>query len=463
MSAKKEEKLVLPMGAPSEKQRLFLRDTHRFVAYGGARGGGKSWVVRCKAVLLALRHPGIRLLILRRTYPELMNNHVDPLSALLAPAGIRYNRREHVFAFPNGSTLRMGYCAADGHTAQYQGAEFDVIFFDEATNFKEAWIERILPSVRGVNRFPKRAYFTCNPGGPGHSYIKRLFIDRNFRPGEDPRDYSFIRARVTDNEALMKSQPDYIETLRALSPRLRRAWMDGEWDVLEGQVFEEFRNDPEHYADRRFTHVIDPFPPDPGARILRGFDWGYNKPFSMGWYALDPDGVLFRIAEFYGCRENEPDTGLRMAPDEVFREAARIEREHPYLKGRRILGVADPAIWSAEYGNSIAAAAERHGLYFDRADNARIPGWMQCHRRLAFDENGYARFYVYRTCRSFIRTIPVLEYDPVRPEDVDTKGEDHIADEWRYVCMARPVPPRAAGPEAEYRFAPDPLDDGRRK
>ena len=431
--------IELDWGTPSEKQRQFLRDTHRYIAFGGARGGGKSWVVRYKACNLALARPGIRILILRRTFQELNNNHIVPLGQMLAPLGIKYHRQDHVFRFPNGSVIRMGYCDNDGHTAQYQGAEYDVMFFDEATNFREEWIERILPSLRGVNDHPKRAYFTCNPGGPGHGYIKRLFIDRAYREGEDPNDYSFIQARVSDNPALMKAQPDYAESLRKLSPKLRRAWMDGEWDILEGQVFEEFANDPEHYADRRFSHVIDPFEPDRAMSLIRGFDWGYNKPYSCGWYAVDGDGVLYRVLELYGCRENEPDTGTRQTPDEVFREIRRIENEHPYLRGRRIRGVADPAIWNAEYGESIAETAGRHGVYFDRGDHRRIPGWMQCHERLRFDEEGRSRFYVFGTCRGFIRTIPLLEYDPRLPEDVDTRGEDHIADEWRYVCMSRPI------------------------
>lgn len=456
--------LTCAWGTPSPPQLEFLRDRHRFVAYGGARGGGKSWVVRLKAILLCSRWPGIRVLVMRRTFPELTANHVQPLQLMLSPLGVKYHQQDHVFRFPNGSTLRMGYCDNDGHLSQYQGVEYDVIFFDEATNFREDWIERILPSVRGVNGFPKRAYFTCNPGGPGHAYIKRLFVDRHYKPGEVPEDYSFIRARVTDNAVLMRTQPDYIKTLQGLSPKLRRAWMDGDWNVLEGQVFEEFRDDPAHYSDRVWSHVIDPFEPDPGWTYIRGFDWGYNKPFSMGWYAVDRDGVMYRILEYYGCVEDEPNTGLRLTPQEVFAEAARIEREHPWLKGRKITGVADPAIWNAEYGESIAETAGNYRLWFDKGDHARLTGWMQCHYRLSFDENGRSRFYVFRTCRDFIRTVPLLEYDPIKPEDIDTDGEDHIADEWRYVCMSRPITPREVSQEKRMILTTDPLgrDDIRR-
>ena len=455
--------VTVAWGTPNVKQDAFLRERHRYVAYGGARGGGKSWVVRYKAAMMAMQWPGIKILIMRRTFQELNNNHVIPLQQMLTPIGVKYNKQDHIFTFPRGSTIKMGYCDNDTHLGQYQGAEFDVIFFDEATNFKQEWVERILPSVRGANTFPKRAYFTCNPGGPGHGYIKRLFIDRKYKGSEKAEDYAFIKAKATDNTVLMKMQPDYLDTLKALSPKLRRAWMEGEWDVLEGQVFEEFRDDPEHYKDRQWTHVIEGFEPGPDWTLIRGFDWGYNKPFSMAWYAVDRDGILYRILEMYGCVRDEPNTGVKWTPDQVFEKTAKIEREHPWLRGRRIRGIADPAIWDAEVGVSIEETAARHGIYFEKGDHKRIAGWMQCHYRLSFDEQGYPRFYVFDNCTEFIRTVPLLEYDKYEPEDVDSDGEDHIADEWRYVCMSRPVKPRVPAQEPEFRYMVEPLDRSRRR
>ena len=199
--------LILQVQRPSEKQILFLQDHHKHVMFGGARGGGKSWAVRDKAKRLALRYPGIRLLIVRRTFKELENNHIQPLCAE-QPGIARYLKQQRQFFFPNGSTLRFGYCAKDSDLDQYQGAEYDVVFLDEATQLKELWIRKITACVRGVNGFPKRVYYTCNPGGVSHGYIKRLFIDRKYEPGENPADYSFIQSLVTDNTALKESQPD---------------------------------------------------------------------------------------------------------------------------------------------------------------------------------------------------------------------------------------------------------------
>ena len=433
--------ILLSIPSPNEKQALFLADQHRHIAYGGARGGGKSWAVRVKAVLLCLAWPGIRVLILRKTYRELLNNHVEPLMAMLPPSLARYNKTEKVFRFAGGSSIWFGYCGTDSDLDQYQGAEYDVLFFDEATQFKEDWIRKINLAVRQPNGLPKRSYYTCNPGGVSHSYIKRLFIDRRYEEGENSADYAFIPALVTDNKALMKSQPEYLQALQALPPKLRKAWLEGSWDLFEGQFFEEFRNDPDHYADRRYSHVIDPFPIPESWKCYRSFDWGYNKPFSCGWWVVDHDGVAYRVAELYGCT-GTPNEGVRQTPEQVFSQIARIEREHPALRGRRIIGIADPAIWASQTGKSIADMAAEQGVYFSPGDNKRIPGWLQLHYRLSFDDNGYPRMYIFSNCRDFIRTIPQLRYDDLRPEDLDTEGEDHIADETRYFCMARPIPPR---------------------
>lgn len=404
-------------------------------AYGGARGGGKSWAMRRKFILLALRYKGLRLLLLRRTMTELRKNHILPLMVELNGYA-SYKTSEKAFVFPNGSRLELGYCDNDGDQLQYQGAEYDVIGFEEATNFRPEWITFISTSLRTVRQdFKPRIYYTCNPGGIGHSYIKRLFIDRKFNEGEDPADYVFIPARVYDNEVLMRSNPEYIKMLEALPQAKRKAHLEGNWNVYEGQVFEEFRDDTEHYLDRRYTHVIKEFDIPRSWRVYRSFDFGYSKPFSCGWWAVDFDGRLYRILELYGCVKNAADTGVKWSPDKIFEEIARTEREHEYLRGRQIYGVADPAIWEKSGGVSIAETAERHGIFFDKGDNKRIPGWMQLHFRLQFDEDGIPMIYIFQNCRSFIRTLPTLTYDPHIPEDIDTSLEDHIADETRYMCM----------------------------
>lgn len=468
--------LIMPQ--PSDKQKLFLEDRHKYVGYGGARGGGKSWVVRWKAVLLAMKHAGIKIMIVRRSYPELQENHILPLCEMLMvgtkDALAKYNDSKKHLVFPNGSRILFRYCETDKDTLRFQGTEVDVLFVDEATQQSEDKMDRLKACVRGVNEFPKRIYYTCNPGGEGHGWMKRLFIDREYKEGEKPEDYAFIQALVTDNKALMESDPDYYNQLLALPPKLRAAWLEGRWDIFEGQFFEDFcptvdmasaeaagcTDDKETLLDeRRWVHVIPAFDISEGEcagwNIIRSYDFGYGKPFSCGWWAIDYEGVMYRVMELYGCT-GEPNEGRRWTPDQQFAEIARIEREHPWFRGRNITGVADPSIWDKSRGESINDSAVRHGVYFTPGDNARIAGWMQCHYRLQFDSNGRPRMYVFDNCKDFIRTIPLLVYDEHKVEDVDTDLEDHIADEWRYAAMSRPVKPLR--PVARRKIFNDPLD-----
>ena len=423
-------------------------------------------------------------MIVRKTYPELTENHINPMCEMLKcfhpdknERIASYNDSKKNITFPNGSRILFRYCDTEKDADRFQGTEVDALFIDEATQQSEEKFKKLSACVRGVNNFPKRVYLPCNPGGEGHAWVKRLFVDRRYEANEKPEEYVFIKSLVTDNKVLLESQPDYIEQLEALPPRLRKMWLEGDWEFYDGQFFEDFRTEPdaikcaeaditiEEAKERgRWTHVIKPFDMSAGDKrswkIYRSYDFGYAKPFSCAWWAIDHDGTMYRIMELYGCTAN-PDEGLKWSPDQQFKEIARIEREHPWLKGRQIEGVADPAIWDASRGESIADTATKYGVYFSPGDHERLAGWMQCHYRLQFDESGYARCYVFDNCKGFIRTIPLLMYDEHKPEDLDTKLEDHIADEWRYMCMSRPVTPLR--PVEQKSILSDPLDQFKKR
>ena len=458
---------------PQERQAVFMQRGEDEVLYGGAAGGGKSDAL----VIEATRQvdiPYYKGLILRKTYPQL--TELIEKSRRYYPAafpGARYNEQRHTWTFPSGAKVVFGSLQHERDKFNYQGKAYDFIAFDELTQFSfEEYI--YLKSRNRPNGPGTRVYMrsTANPGGVGHAWVKERFITAGapmetlweeavvvYPDGHSEKQRlsrAFVPSTVFDNRILLQNDPRYLARLASLPERERRALLYGDWDSYKGQFFEDFRIEPDMRAanvagvnlpretlrqQRRWCHVIEPFPIPAAWRIYRSFDWGYNRPFSLGWWAVDPDGVVYRILEMYGCTET-PNQGVKWVPEKVFREIARAEREHPWLKGRRIGGVADPAIWNAETGVSIAETAGRCGVWFDKGDHQRIPGWMQLHYRLSFDENGFPGLYVFNTCKAFIRTVPTLRTDPARPEDLDTAGEDHAADETRYFIMSRPIQPR---------------------
>ena len=452
---------------PNRKQAQFLNSRTRHTAYGGARGGGKSWIIRVQSIMDAATYgapdrwsEGIKLCIVRRTLQDLMKNHLTPLKMMIGDMAT-YNSNDKRFNFKNGATIQLAYCDNDNDADHFQGIEYDEIFIEEATQLKPEWIVKIATSCRGVNSFPHRVFYTCNPGGPGHAYIKRLFVDRLFKDDEKPEDYSFIQAKVTDNKILMEYSPEYVSFLKNLPPKIRSPWLDGSWDIYQGQNIEQV-NDPDHYEDGKWTHVIDPVPIRKHWTIYRGLDWGFFRPFSVGWYAVDEDGVMYRFKELYGVQksgnESLANMGVQWPPERVFKEIYEIEHNDPQLKNREIIGIADPAIFQSQTGVSIADTGMDCGVYFHPGDNTRLAGWMQCRYRMQFNEWGIPRFYVFNTCKEFIRTIPTLMHDERNVEDMDTEGEDHIADDWRYVCMQNLVKPIVEEPEYRPEWGADPLN-----
>lgn len=426
----------------TKKQKEFVDAKEDEVLYGGAAGGGKSFGQVIDAFLTAMRYPGIRQAMFRNSFPELSRSLILTALTHLPRDTFTYHSLSHTMRFTNGSTIEFGYLDSDSDVAKYQSAEYDVLRFDELTHFTDYQYTYMRSRLRGANRFPKQMKSSTNPGGRGHAWVKQLFIEGG---GEDGLTRRFIPARVTDNRFLMEADPRYIERLQSLPAHEMRALLLGDWDVYEGQFFEEFRNDAAHYDDRRYTHVIRPFPVPRTWRVYRSFDFGYARPFSVGWWAVDYDGRLYRIGELYGCARDasgreKPNVGVKWTPEDIFRAIGEYEKENSDLRGRDILGVADPSIWDKSRGTSVAETGEALGIFFERGDNHRLPGWMQLRNRLRFDEEGLPMLQVFDTCKSFIRTVPTLIYSKEHPEDLDTDGEDHIADEVRYMCMLRPMP-----------------------
>lgn len=411
--------MILRIDEPNPRQREFLKETHRFVAYGGARGGGKSWAIRTKAVLLSLRYAGIRILILRRSFPELRDNHIQPLRSKLVGVAV-YKETDKTITFPNGSTVRFGYMDTEADADQYQGQEYDVIFIDEATQFSEMQYRKLMACLRGVNDFPKRMYLTCNPGGVGHAWVKRLFIDRDFLPGENPDDYVFIPARVSDNTALLNSDVGYVQMLESLPPDLRRAWLDGDWDALAGQYFAEFR---------RELHVVEPFEIPQHWRRYFAMDYGLDM-LAGYWAAFDEAGRCCIYREIYQS-------------DQIVSEAARGIRS--LSEGESIEAYLAPSdLWGrmADTGKSQAERFAEEGLRLSQVvARSRVDGWMDLHEWLKGEEPALR---IFSTCGNLIRCLPLLQHDARNPNDCATEPHEitHAPDALRYLLAGRPAPGR---------------------
>ena len=423
----------------------FWRFRGRYRVCKGSRASKKSKTTALNLLVRMMQYPEANLLVVRKTFNTLRDScwsdlrwaahrlrvekywsfTVSPLAAVYKPTG------QQVFFRGLDDPQKLASISCPKGVLCW-------CWIEEAFEIeREADFDMLDDVIRGdvPAGYFKQLTLTFNPWSPS-SWLKRRFFD----PPDSAEKLS-MTTNYRCNEWLDDADRRRFEEMKRTNPTRFRVAGDGEWGVDGGAVFEEWRDEPAHYRDRLWTHVIEPFEIPEDWRVYRGFDFGYAKPFSVGWFAVDHDGRLYHFLELYGCTE-EPNTGVKWTPDEIFSEIRRVETEHRWLKGKRIQGIADPSIWDASRGESVYETACRHGVYFDPGDNQRIPGWMQMHYRLRFDGAGVPMLYVFRSCRGFLRTIPLLKYDRVRPEDVDSELEDHIADMCRYVCMARPMNPR---------------------
>lgn len=409
------------------------------VFFGGARGGGKTdgmlgdWLGHADRYG---RHANG--LMVRRELTQLRET-IERSKEIYTHLGARYVDDEKQWRFRNGARLKFAYLERDSDAEVFQGGSFSRLYVEEIGNFPDPKpIFKLMATLRSGAGVPVGFRCTGNPGGPGHGWVKARYIDPHplgMKPITDDNGLQrvFIPSKVSDNKILLSRDPGYVNRIKASgSPELVKAWLDGDWNVVAGAFFPEFG----------IHHVV-------AARSLpaewtrfRSMDWGSARPFSVGWWAVSdgsmeefPRGSIIRYREWYGA--SSPNVGLRMPAEDVGKGI--VDRE----KGDRLtFGVLDPAAWISDGGPSIAERLFRAGASFRRADNSRVAkmgamgGWDQVRSRL-LGEEGKPMIYFFATCPAIIRTLPALQSDPDRPEDVDSSGEDHACDETRYACMAR--------------------------
>jgi phage terminase large subunit len=447
--------VVIPIGidltiSPQPKQIEFFLASSKYVAYGGARGGGKSWALRTKAVILALKYSGIKILIIRRTLKDLRANHELPLMEFLnvkdkPNAVARYDSHNKEFHFPNKSMIKLGYCDSEGDVLQYQGQSYDVVCLEEATQFTEFMFMKLQMANRRsdtlLEPFVSRMYLTCNPGGVGHAWVKRLFIDRQYKELENPDDYTFISAKVYDNEWIVKNDPKYIEMLEALPEEERKAMLDGSWDVYEGQFFPEF--------DREI-HVVKPFDIPRHWKRYRSLDYGMDMT-ACYWYAVDEDGNIYVYKELH-----EPNLILKQAAQRI----VEMTDSDEFI----ISTYASPDLWNRrqETGESGYETMAQQGLFgLVSANNKRIEGWRQVREVLAKRTDRYGnqtpRLRIFQNCTELIKNMPLLRYDPKKPEDAASTPHEvtHAPESLRYFCASSRVSPTYV----EQAFVPQPFSD----
>jgi hypothetical protein len=420
------------------------------VFFGGARGGGKSDGVLGDWMFHADRYgANASGLMIRRTYVELADM-IERSRVLFTPLRWTYTENEKVWRAPNGARLKFAYLDRDADAEGYQGHSYTKLYIEEAGNFPSpAPIFKMFATLRSGAGVPVSVRLTGNPGGPGHQWVRARYVDpaplghRIIRDPVTGLERIYIPSRVGNNQHI--DVEAYTQRLRAVgSKELVAAWLDGDWSVTMGAFFD-------CWDSKR--HIIRPFEIPKDWMRFRSMDWGSASPFSVGWWAVVTDdcemnghylprGCMVRYREWYGMARGQPNVGLKLHAEVVGKEIAAKE------KGEEIsYGVLDPSAFLEDGGPSIS---ERMGtgsdgkVWFKRADNQRVPrgsvkgGWDIMRARFVGNDDGHAMLVVFSTCTDFIRTVPFLQHDPDRPEDVMTDSEDHVGDETRYACMSRP-------------------------
>lgn len=453
------------------KQLEVLNSPATEILYGGAAYGGKSFLMRSIAIALCYDIPGLQVYLFRRTYPDLIANHMNGSGSfleLLAPFVLskQVTIKEGEIAWSNGSKIHLCHCQHEKDVLKYQGAEIHVLLVDELTSFSE-YIYRFLRNrVRlGSRIIPDKWKHKLpliingsNPGGIGHAWVKRSFIDmgtggeiRRMPDDEGGMLRQFIQSRSEDNPLGMKNDPGYVARLTGLgSESLVRAMRDGDWDIVAGAAFENLSRD---------KHMIRAFDIPHWWTRFTSLDWGSAKPYCNAWYAVADDVVVLKgrdgqpdkvigkgsiicYRELYGWT-GKPDEGLREESWEVARKIAKLELPDEMINYR----IADNAMWAEHDGPSIAErmmdALEKEGTKcpgLEQSRKDRKANYLEIRNRLSNCDGESPGFYVFETCHHFWRTIPDLQLDQRDPEKGwDGAQEDHWADQWGYAMVSRPI------------------------
>lgn len=477
-------------------QEAFLASSPIFeVLFEGTRGGGKTDCLLMSFCMYVGKGYGAawKGILFRQTYKQLTDviSKTKKWIPQIWPEA-KFNHSEHTWTWPSGEQLLLRQFAKEDDYWNYHGHEYPWIGWEELCNWpNDKGYKKMFSCCRSsMTGMPRMVRATTNPSGPGHNWVKYRFKPHSLNmvvrkdlideDGLTEPSRLTIKSHIDENRALLEADPDYKQKIAASAENeaQKKAWLEGSWDIVSGGMFDDVWN-PAY-------NVVKPFVIPDRWRIMRSFDWGASKPFSVGWWAISNGediqlqdgswrstirGDVFRIKEWYGCQPNKPNEGLNILASEIAEGIVRRELEWGWrergttwcrVKG----GIADSQIFAAENGNCIATdmkvkvrlddGNKYPGIQWmpaDKRPGSRVTGWTQVRQMLKnagpnkkLDENGEvvtifprekAALFVFSNCVSFIETLPVLPRDEKNPDDVNTDAEDHIADEVRYFIRSQ--------------------------
>ena len=424
----------------TRKQTEFERaiDKYPIVLYGGSRGGGKSHGLRLIMLKRRFLYPNSIGYLFRKTFPELESNHISPLFDQYPALREYYNEGKKTLRLPNGSQLRFAYCESRRDLHKFQGREIHDLAIEEAGEWAFDHYEFLRASNRSsLEHIPPRTFLTANPGGEGHRWLKRLFIERRYEGLENPSDYHFVSARVKDNPALMKADPDYERRLAQIKNEvLRRAWLEGDWDVAAGQYFSDFSRD---------VHVVEPFKIPPHWKWFGAYDYGYNHPAAWLFFVTDEDGNVYLVHEIVKAQMRIDEQATMI--NEFISKLIETNQK----QSKSIVFEAGHDCWAKKKASdpTIAEDFSKLGVILRRANIDRKLGASRIRMYLAHDPNTNKRprVFIFKNCEITIDCISRMIHNPSDIEDVlkvdsvdgDPWTGDDAYDCFRYGLMSRPI------------------------